>query len=289
MNYLRHLLSILLATLCIGAWAQTLSVESFKLLPNDLTANTYGTMERDQNGEVAALIKVVTSETGFVFDGGMMGIVKTEQKTGEIWVYVPHGIQRITISHQHLGVLRDYFFPVAVEKARTYEMKLFSGRVRTVIEDEFTAQYVTFMIEPRNAIVYIDGNPHLAQSDGTVSQLLAYGSHEYRVELPGYKTVAGTVQVGSEKITQNIVMESSLATITIQCGMPEADIYVNDEKKGTGTWTGQLVPALYKIEAKREGYQTRLMTLNVGELEVRTVSVPEPLPLYGRQIGRAHV
>ena len=274
------LLVLLIASLRVSA--QTMSVESFKLLPNDLTANTYCTMQRDQNGDVAALIKMVTSETGFVFDGGMMGIVKTEQKTGEVWVYVPHGIQRITISHQQLGVLRDYYFPVPIEKARTYEMRLLSGRVKTVVEDEFAAQYVIFKLNPTNAIVYIDGTAYTAQSDGTVSQLLSYGSHEYRVELFGYKTDAGVIQVGSEKVTKEVTLSSSLATITIQCAMEEADIYVNDEKKGTGTWTGNLAPALYKVEAKREGYQTRLLTLNVRELEVKTVSVPEPVPLYGR-------
>ena len=41
---------------CMAAAAQTLSVTSFKPLPNDLTANIAGTMEKDQNGEVAALI-----------------------------------------------------------------------------------------------------------------------------------------------------------------------------------------------------------------------------------------
>ena len=54
--------------------AQNISVASFKLLENDLTANAHGTMVRDQNGEVAALIKIVTTEKGFVFDGGMVGI-----------------------------------------------------------------------------------------------------------------------------------------------------------------------------------------------------------------------
>ena len=47
---------ILLITGGLSAWAQTFSVESFKLLDNDMTANTYGTMEYDQNGDVAALI-----------------------------------------------------------------------------------------------------------------------------------------------------------------------------------------------------------------------------------------
>ena len=46
--------------------AQNISVESFKLLENDLTANTTGTMERDQNGEVVALIKVVTTGQGLM-------------------------------------------------------------------------------------------------------------------------------------------------------------------------------------------------------------------------------
>ena len=102
----RSILLLLFAFCLLAGKAQDISVKSFELLPNDLTANNNGTMENDQNGEVAALIKVITSEKGFVFDGGMMGIVKVVQKVGEIWVYVPHGINHISISHQQLGKLR---------------------------------------------------------------------------------------------------------------------------------------------------------------------------------------
>ena len=66
--------------------AQSIGVTSFRVLENDLTANTHGTMEKDFNGEPAALIKVMTTEQGFVFDGGMVGIVKTKQGVGELWV-----------------------------------------------------------------------------------------------------------------------------------------------------------------------------------------------------------
>ena len=69
--------------------AQNLAVKGFRLLENDLTANTHGTSKSDQNGETAALIKIVTPESGFNFDGGSLGIVETQQKVGEIWVYVP--------------------------------------------------------------------------------------------------------------------------------------------------------------------------------------------------------
>ncbi|MGM9836144.1 MAG: hypothetical protein ACI30L_05295, partial [Muribaculaceae bacterium] len=63
------LASIAALATCLGVWAQTLSVTSFKPLDNDLTANLAGTQVKDQNGEVAALIKVVTTQTGFTFEG----------------------------------------------------------------------------------------------------------------------------------------------------------------------------------------------------------------------------
>lgn len=86
-NRLLNLLAFFILSTCSDA--QTISISSFKMLDTDLTANTAGTMETDQNGETAALIKVVTTQTGFTFDGGALGIVKTVQKPSEIWVYVP--------------------------------------------------------------------------------------------------------------------------------------------------------------------------------------------------------
>ena len=145
----------ILVAIVAAAWisvaAQTLAVTSFKPLPNDLTANMAGTQEKDQNGDVAALIKVVTSQTGFSFEGGMAGIVKTQQRTGEIWVYVPHGIKKITILHQSLGVLRDYYFPCAIEAAKTYEMALTSGEVRTTVVEDLGVSYLVLSVTPKTA------------------------------------------------------------------------------------------------------------------------------------------
>ena len=53
-------------------WGQNgdMTVKEFYLVPTDLTANTPGTMEYDQNGALAALVKVQTVEEGFSFDNG---------------------------------------------------------------------------------------------------------------------------------------------------------------------------------------------------------------------------
>ncbi len=104
--------------------AQNLTVQSFRMDETDLTANTAGTIVMDQNGQKCALIKVETTQTGFSFDAGLLGVVQTEQKVGEIWIYVPEGVKRLTISHQQFGVLRDYDFGMMLKRARTYILVL---------------------------------------------------------------------------------------------------------------------------------------------------------------------
>ena len=98
-NMRKLLLSLfgLLAVVC--SKAQDMKVVDFRLLENDLTANTRGTEKMDQNGERAALIKIVTPERGFTFDGGSLGIVASEEHTGEIWLYVPRRAQKLIVKH----------------------------------------------------------------------------------------------------------------------------------------------------------------------------------------------
>ena len=116
--------------------AQSISISGFRLLETDLTAITNGTQEIDQNGEVAAIIKVVTTETGFTFDIGSLGVVGTRQAVGEIWVYVPRRAQKISIFHQQYGVIRNYYFPVPIEGGRTYELVLKVEKEQPVVEKE---------------------------------------------------------------------------------------------------------------------------------------------------------
>ena len=192
---MKRLIVILLSVILpLAAGAQSLSVESFRLLENDLTANTYGTTERDQNGEVAALIKIVTSETGFAFDAGMLGIVKTVQKTGEIWVYVPYGLQRMTIAHQEFGVLRDYYFPIPIEKARTYELRLNTPPRKGEDKKEALKSLTVTLSSPmKTANLYVDGN-QLGTGSLKV-KLLALTEYKVEVKLNGYHTFSTTIRL----------------------------------------------------------------------------------------------
>ena len=97
-------------------------VSSFKALEMDLDARLHP--EIDENGKKAALVKVVTGERGFSFDVGIMGIVGIRQEVGEIWVYIPENVRRMTIRHKDFGVIRDYEFGVPVVSACVYELVL---------------------------------------------------------------------------------------------------------------------------------------------------------------------
>ena len=46
-----------------------------------------------------------------MFEPDALGITARENKTGEIWLYVPRGARRISILHDQLGIMRNYFYP----------------------------------------------------------------------------------------------------------------------------------------------------------------------------------
>ena len=334
--------------------AQSISVSSFKLLDTDLTANTAGTMEMDQNGETAALIKVVTTQTGFSFDGGALGIVKTKQTPGEVWVYIPRGAKKISIKHPQLGVLRDYYFPCAIEAARTYEMVLISGEVRTIVKEKANSQYIVIQVSPANAIIEFD-NEILPTTNGYAQKFVKLGTYEYRVQAKDYHTTAGKVTIddpnnkkmlevnlkpafgwieipaneeyngaqvyidntlvgtipmkskelssGEHNIkivkelynpfSQIVTVKDNEATqvkplltanyseVTISVDN-DADIYINEEKKGSGSWKGKLAPGNYIVEAKKEGYRDVNQNVEVPSAKNSlSIQLPTPSPIYG--------
>lgn len=122
------LVSVVLTMLCGTAYAQEarldvatgFSVAGFRKLQNDVTA--FISPVRDLNDEACALVKVVAT-ADFVFSSPL-GIVKRDDKTGEIWLYLPKGTKTLTIKHPYRGVLRDYRFSSPLESHTTYELRI---------------------------------------------------------------------------------------------------------------------------------------------------------------------
>ena len=279
---MRKSIILLLFFFNITVFGQNLSISSFKLLDTDLTANTAGTMEQDQNGETAALIKVVTTQTGFTFDGGALGIVKTVQKPSEIWVYVPRGLKKITISHPQLGMLRDYYLNIPIEAARTYEMILVAGEVQTIVKQARTSQYVVFQLTPPDAVVELNGEL-LKTEGGVASKMMKFGTYNYRVQAPDYLLEAGSVTIDdpNNKKVVNISLKPNFAKVTINVDN-NAEIWVNGERKGVGSWSGNLGAGTYELEAKKQGHRSTTTTQDfIVTSEPQIVKLQSPTPIYG--------
>ena len=256
------LISVLLSV--SYAFSQEISVESFRRLDNDLTANTFGTTEYDQNGQVAALIKVVTVETGFVFDAGMMGIVKTIQQAGEIWVYVPFGLQRITIAHPELGVLRDYYFPESIEKARTYELRLKTVRPERAESDLIPNVNVTFDNPTEKAGIYLNG---AFIGTGSWSGLVAASTFLLEVKQEGYVTYSTTITIEADKPEQTISipqLEPVKGQIMANSIPSNATVYMDGTLKGKSPLLIEgLSAGSYNLEFRMRGYRPFTTTVTV--------------------------
>lgn len=280
MKRLFTLFIILLTVFAVHA--QNLSVESFRMDIKDLTANTAGTTVLDQNGEKCALIKVETTQTGFSFNTGSLGVMKTDQHVGEIWVYVPEGVKRITISHQQLGILRDYELGETVKRARTYILKLITGEVQTVVKKARTSQYVVFQLQPANAVVMLNGEM-LATQDGTATKMMKFGTYDYQVQAPDYLPQMGKVTVNDpkQKHVVSVSLKPNFTSVTLTADN-NAEIWVNGDKKGTGSWTGPLGAGTYEFETRLAGHrsasQTRDITVSSEPISIRLQS---PTPIYG--------
>ncbi|MBO4800394.1 MAG: PEGA domain-containing protein [Bacteroidaceae bacterium] len=274
----RKIVALLFGSLlAVPLTAQEMSVVSFRLLETDLTANTRGTSEMDQNGETAALIKIVTLERGFNFDGGSLGIVGTKEKPGELWLYVPRYAQRLTISHPNFGVLRNYSYPVTVEGGRTYEMLIDIG----------TGRYATISGTVANSDIVIDGE--FVGKSPIYNRYLGYGKHSITAtnnRFEGTDTVyVTTVKEGAKK--ENLIFNVEMRDMSDHYGDinvtvdGNADIFFQGQKVGTGQWQSQLREGKYILETHKANCDSVKTAFTVTALKENVVKATPPTPHTG--------
>ena len=272
---MKKLLLIALIAISQSVWADGISVLGFRLLETDLTANTRGTEKRDMNGDKAALIKIVTPEQGFRFDGGSLGIVGTEQKPGELWLYIPPRAQKITISHQVFGVLRDYYYPVSIQGGRTYEMLLDIG----------TGRYVTITTSQAKSDVTLDGE-YLGKSP-IYNRYMTYGRHAVFTQNGMYEAHDTIVITTADEKTTKIAhvemqnMSSHYGDVVVNVEN-NADIWYNGHQVGTSSWSTQLREGSYTIETRKVDCDPIKTTFTVEPRKKNNIQAAPPAPHTGR-------
>ena len=262
---------ILILTLTGNLLAQSIRVKSFRKLENDLTARL-DAPRKDQNGEVCAIIKVVTTQTGFIWEPDGLGIAYNENKGGEYWLYVPHGAKRLTIKHPKFGLLRDFYYNQPIEKATVYEMVLITDAATTSVEDTIVSQWLAITPDPADAMVFLDDK---FVKSGIFQAKLKPGSYTYRVESPMYYTEAGKIEITDSKKDLFLKLRPKFGYISV-ASEPEKDAKVIiDGKTQTNNTPCQSTPldsGEHMVQVVKEMYQPILQKVRVSEGKTTSVT-----------------
>ena len=244
-----------------------INVASFQRMESDITARVTAP-KRDQNGEVCALIRIVTNVKDLMFEPDALGITARENKTGEIWLYVPRGARRISILHDQLGIMRNYFYPDIIEKATVYEMVLNTGdrEDKPVVENNM--QLIVVRPEPATANIYID-DEQVPVENGLFNATMPKGDHTYRVEAPMYQPEAGVISLGSSPVTKSVVLKPKFGYMAI-FPLPEQDakVYIDTVLVGTTPYrSDRMAIKEYKVRIEKETYFPidTILTVAAGE------------------------
>ena len=241
-----------------------MSIPSFSRQENDLTARV-DAPKKDQNGDVCAIIKVVTSEIGFNWEPDRLGIIAVETKVGEYWLYIPWGAKRLTIKHEKFGVLRDYMYPIPIEKATVYILEL--------IVEQPVQQHLVIHTEPADASVYLNGQ---FVGTGTYQADVKPGSYPYRVEAPLYHTETGKIEVVDAELVVNLKLKPAFGYLSVTT-TPEQEAKITIDGTLLFQTTPYLSPPLasgeHRLQVTKEMYQPSAQIVTVRDGQVTELNL----------------
>ena len=237
----RLLLILIFCLITFMGYGQNMSIASFKMDEADQTANVEPTMKRDLNGDKCALIKIVTTQKNFAFDVGSLGITETEWQNsshpGEIWLYVPNGVMKISVQHPQFGTIKDYDLGSRLKKGRTYVMVLTSDQVNTLVVDYENSQILDVNIFPSDAELFINGLKQSLDYNGHVSLQLPFGTHNYRVTANNYHTEESQVIINDKenKHTLSVKLKQAFGYLNVNSTSESkgGELYIDDIRVGT--------------------------------------------------------
>ena len=277
---MNRLISILLvAFLCIGLSAQEMKVKSFTLASNDLEARTNPVVDKTDNP--CALVKIpmgneITNVDGYV--------IRMTDHYGEKWVYLTDGSKEIVIFLKHGKSLKIYFPDYGINGVMgkcTYVLDW----VKSASEAEAVdagGNFYALSVQPRNAVVTIDGVLQSSSSDGEYSSMLPYGTHTYRVEAGGYISKSGSFLVSSGDMTPiSVSLLSAMATVSITCPTPAVSLYVDKKSVGSAPWSGSLKEGMHLVEVRKSGYRSQQKTIQLAQQQKLDVAFCELVAIQG--------
>ena len=260
--------------------AQELTVKSFKLAENDISAQTQP--RKDLNDRNCALVKILY--VGEIVDVEGNVVKPIVKRSNEFWIYMPQNSRQIKIVARNYIPMMITFKDYGIEKLesnKTYVLILVKPSAQNEPVDA-GGNFYAISVQPRNAVVTIDGIQQNVSSDGEYSAMLPYGTHTYKVEAGGYISKSGSFSVSSGDMPPiSVSLVSALATVSVTCPTPAVSLYVDKKSVGNAPWSGSLREGMHLVEAKKNGYRSQQKTIQLSQQQKLDVAFGELVAILG--------
>ena len=280
---MKHFLFFILSvSFALGTFAQELKIKSCTLASTDVTASSLENIRMDDVGNPCALVKILLLDGISKVQGNVIGDIK--EYSSEKWVYLSKGTKEIRIIPMHYKPLRVYFPDLGidgVESKRTYVLDLVIQNMGAEPVDA-GGNFYALSVQPKNAVVTIDGVLQPSSSDGEYSAMLPYGTHTYKVEAGGYISKSGSFVVSSGDMTPvSVSLLSAMASVSITCPTPAVSLYVDKKAVGNSPWSGSLKEGMHLVEVRKSGYRSQQKTIQLAQQQKLDVTFGELVAIQG--------
>ena len=178
-------------------------------------------------------------------------------------------------SHSYVVSAKDYY-----EESGTFFVN--GSKVEKVVNLKPSHGYLKVAGDGQlqGASVYVDGS--LIGTAPCTSSRLSSGSHAVRIVKHMYKELSATVEISDGKtLDYRPSLQADFAKVTLKT-TAGADIYVDGQKKGTSTWTGDLRSGEHLFEAVMSGYRTSSIYRTISATpSAQMYDIPAPTPILG--------
>lgn len=261
------LVFLALTILCFKAYSQGFKIKEFRQNINDGSAFN---APMDAEGHPCGLIKIRTDNTELQFKGDIVGDV--ENKMNEYWVFMSPNSHSLQVNHPNFlpFVVSFSNFGIEISSKATYLLTLEEIKYKK----EKTG--VTLIVKPESANLHIDEVfVDNLSGNGFYQLYLPKGEHVFKLSKLGYRPNVQVVQTGKGTQSISVDLESVMAEIEIKCKSATAEIFVDGELKGNGTWKGELLAGEHKIEARQKNFNTHSQIVTLTEMEKKDIVIPE--------------
>ena len=131
-------------------------------------------------------------------------------------------------------------------------------------------------------MVELDGQM-LEVVDGTTTKRMPFGTYSYRVQAPRHAVKSGTIVVNDPKNKHivNISLEPQYVNAKFSVAN-NAEIWIDEQKRGTGSCTVELGFGIYMAECRLSGHKPSQQEIQIDRNSATgTITLTPPTPVYG--------